>query len=112
MLFKELGIAGLVAEQFNSLFYRNCINYGLLALTVPDARELITEGDQVVSTPKPGGWSTRRQAPPPRPCRSPGSCAKSSPRAAFSPSSKLTACCARPPNTERHTRSGRYPDEH
>ena len=49
MLFKELGIAGLVAEQFNSLFYRNCINYGLLALTVPDARELITEGDQVLS---------------------------------------------------------------
>ena len=47
LLFKELGIAGLVAEQFNSLFYRNCINYGLLALTVPDARELITEGDQV-----------------------------------------------------------------
>ena len=38
---------GLVAEQFNSLFYRNCINYGLLALTVPDARELITEGDRV-----------------------------------------------------------------
>ena len=37
----------MVAEQFNSLFYRNCINYGLLALTVPDARELITEGDQV-----------------------------------------------------------------
>ena len=47
VLFKELGIAGLVAEQFNSLFYRNCINYGLLALTVPDARELITEGDRV-----------------------------------------------------------------
>ncbi len=38
---------GLVAEQLNSLFYRNCINYGLLALTVPDARELITEGDRV-----------------------------------------------------------------
>ncbi len=112
MLFKELGIAGLVAEQFNSLFYRNCINYGLLALTVPDARELITEGDQVCLDIEAGRLVNETTAPPPRPYRSPGSCAKSSPRAASSPSSKLTAGCARPPNTERHTRSGRYPDEH
>jgi 3-isopropylmalate/(R)-2-methylmalate dehydratase small subunit len=46
-LFQELGIAALVAAQFNTLFYRNCINYGLPALTVPDAPEHVTEGDQV-----------------------------------------------------------------
>ena len=47
LLFQELGIAALVAAQFNTLFYRNCINYGLPALTVPDAPQHLTEGDQV-----------------------------------------------------------------
>ncbi|KAA9159376.1 3-isopropylmalate dehydratase [Amycolatopsis acidicola] len=47
LLFKELGVAALVAEQFNSLFFRNCINYGLPAATLPDATKLITEGSTV-----------------------------------------------------------------
>ncbi|MTE16814.1 LeuD/DmdB family oxidoreductase small subunit [Nocardia aurantiaca] len=47
MLFKELGIAAVVAEQFNSLFYRNCINYGLPVLTVPHATSMITEGNVI-----------------------------------------------------------------
>ncbi|MEC3980087.1 LeuD/DmdB family oxidoreductase small subunit [Amycolatopsis sp. H20-H5] len=47
LLFQELGVAALVAEQFNSLFFRNCINYGLPAAAVPDATKLITEGDTV-----------------------------------------------------------------
>lgn len=44
-LFTHLGVSCLVAEQYNSLFHRNALNYGLPALTVPDARSLITEGD-------------------------------------------------------------------
>ena len=36
-LFTELGVAGLVAEEFNSLFFRNAVNAGLPAMTVPDA---------------------------------------------------------------------------
>lgn len=44
-LFVHLGISCLVAEQYNSLFHRNALNYGLPALTVPDARTLIDEGD-------------------------------------------------------------------
>lgn len=44
-LFKELKIGALVAERFNSLFYRNCINYGLPALTVQHVRQHVTEGD-------------------------------------------------------------------
>ncbi|WP_031467171.1 3-isopropylmalate dehydratase [Sciscionella sediminilitoris] len=48
LLFRELGIAALVAEQFNSLFFRNCINYGLPAATLPSATSLIGEGETVL----------------------------------------------------------------
>jgi 3-isopropylmalate/(R)-2-methylmalate dehydratase small subunit len=44
-LFRELGISALVAEEFNSLFLRNAINYGLPALTVPGVRGIVGEGD-------------------------------------------------------------------
>jgi 3-isopropylmalate/(R)-2-methylmalate dehydratase small subunit len=44
-LFRELGVAALVAEEFNSLFLRNAINYGLPALTVPGVSGLFTDGD-------------------------------------------------------------------
>ncbi|WP_327281159.1 MULTISPECIES: 3-isopropylmalate dehydratase [unclassified Streptomyces] len=44
-LFRELGVAALVAEEFNSLFLRNCINHGLPALTVPGATAVFTDGD-------------------------------------------------------------------
>ncbi len=36
-LFTELGVAGLVAEEFNSLFFRNAVNAGLPAMTLPEA---------------------------------------------------------------------------
>jgi 3-isopropylmalate/(R)-2-methylmalate dehydratase small subunit len=44
-LFRELGVAALVAEEFNSLFLRNCINHGLPALTVPGVTAAFTDGD-------------------------------------------------------------------
>ncbi|OBI41204.1 3-isopropylmalate dehydratase [Mycobacterium sp. E796] len=44
-LFTELGVAGLVAEEFNSLFFRNAVNAGLPAMTVPNATEVFSEGD-------------------------------------------------------------------
>ncbi|MBX7555321.1 3-isopropylmalate dehydratase [Streptomyces sp. NPDC004232] len=43
-LFRELGIAALVAEEFNSLFLRNCINHGLPALTVPGVTDVFSDG--------------------------------------------------------------------
>ena len=46
-LFIELGVAALIAEQYNSLFLRNCLNLGLPAITIPDARRFVTEGDVV-----------------------------------------------------------------
>jgi 3-isopropylmalate/(R)-2-methylmalate dehydratase small subunit len=44
-LFREVGVAALVAEEFNSLFLRNAINYGLPALTVPGVPGMFTDGD-------------------------------------------------------------------
>jgi 3-isopropylmalate/(R)-2-methylmalate dehydratase small subunit len=42
-----LGIAGLVAESINDLFYRNCVNYALPALECPGVLEALSEGDRV-----------------------------------------------------------------
>jgi len=46
-LLKHLGVSALVAEEFNSLFLRNAINNGLPAVTVPDVRNHIDEGDEL-----------------------------------------------------------------
>ena len=46
-LFKHLGVAALVADEFNSLFLRNSINFGLPALTIPGVTGLIRDGDEV-----------------------------------------------------------------
>lgn len=47
LLFAELGVGGILAEEFNSLFLRNCVNYGLPVLTVPGIREKVTEGQEL-----------------------------------------------------------------
>ncbi|MFQ6396153.1 3-isopropylmalate dehydratase [Nocardia sp. KC 131] len=44
-LFRHLGVAALVAEDFNSLFFRNAVNAGLPALTVPGVTALYSDGD-------------------------------------------------------------------
>jgi 3-isopropylmalate/(R)-2-methylmalate dehydratase small subunit len=46
-LFKQLGVAALVAEEFNSLFLRNSINFGLPAATIPGVTALVADGDEV-----------------------------------------------------------------
>jgi 3-isopropylmalate/(R)-2-methylmalate dehydratase small subunit len=46
-LFKQLGVAALVADEFNSLFLRNSINFGLPALTIPGVRAAINDQDPV-----------------------------------------------------------------
>jgi 3-isopropylmalate/(R)-2-methylmalate dehydratase small subunit len=45
MLLKRLGVAALVAESINGLFYRNCINYALSAIECPGIRDFISEGE-------------------------------------------------------------------
>jgi 3-isopropylmalate/(R)-2-methylmalate dehydratase small subunit len=47
-LFKQLGVAALVAEEFNSLFLRNSINFGLPAITIPRVTSAIHDQDNVV----------------------------------------------------------------
>ena len=42
---KRLGLAGMAAESYNGLFYRNCIGYGFAALAVPGVIDLFEEGD-------------------------------------------------------------------
>jgi 3-isopropylmalate/(R)-2-methylmalate dehydratase small subunit len=44
-LFRRLGVAALVAEEFNSLFFRNAVNAGLPAMTVPGVTSAFTDGD-------------------------------------------------------------------
>jgi 3-isopropylmalate/(R)-2-methylmalate dehydratase small subunit len=45
LLLKRLGIAALVAESINGLFYRNCINYALPAMECPGIRDFLSEGE-------------------------------------------------------------------
>jgi 3-isopropylmalate/(R)-2-methylmalate dehydratase small subunit len=45
LLLKRLGIAALVAETINGLFYRNCVNYALPAMECLGIRDIVSEGD-------------------------------------------------------------------
>ena len=47
LLFQQLGVAALIADEFNSLFLRNCTNFGLLAATVPGAATALSDGDRI-----------------------------------------------------------------
>ena len=46
-LFTQLGVAALVADEFNSLFLRNSINFGLPAVTIPGVSAAINDQDRV-----------------------------------------------------------------
>jgi 3-isopropylmalate/(R)-2-methylmalate dehydratase small subunit len=46
-LFKQLGVVALAADEFNSLFLRNCINLGLPAVTIPGISKAIGDGERV-----------------------------------------------------------------
>ena len=55
-LFTELGVAGLVAEEFNSLFFRNAVNAGLPAMTVPGCTVRFGDGDAGTFDLSDGSW--------------------------------------------------------
>ena len=55
-LIAELGVAGLVAEEFNSLFFRNAVNAGLPAMTLPDATTIFSDGDVGTFDLSDGNW--------------------------------------------------------
>jgi 3-isopropylmalate/(R)-2-methylmalate dehydratase small subunit len=41
---RNLGIGCLIAESINGLFFRNCVNFGLLALECPGVHAMFEEG--------------------------------------------------------------------
>ncbi len=47
MAIQAAGIGCVIAESFSRIFYRNSITIGLPALTVEDATERISEGDEL-----------------------------------------------------------------
>lgn len=48
------GIQAVVAESVSRLFYRNCINGGLLAISCPGITQLVEEGDYAEINPSIG----------------------------------------------------------
>jgi 3-isopropylmalate/(R)-2-methylmalate dehydratase small subunit len=46
-LFRTLKVAALVADEFNSLFLRNSINFGLPAITIPGVSKALQDHDTV-----------------------------------------------------------------
>lgn len=46
-LLRMLGIAGLIADSINELFYRNCVNFALPALEAPGISAAVEEGDRL-----------------------------------------------------------------
>jgi 3-isopropylmalate/(R)-2-methylmalate dehydratase small subunit len=42
---RNIGIGCLVADSINGLFFRNCVNWGFLALECPGISDAFTEGD-------------------------------------------------------------------
>jgi 3-isopropylmalate/(R)-2-methylmalate dehydratase small subunit len=55
-LFRHLGVAGLVAEEFNSLFMRNAVNAGLPALTAPGVLSMFSDGEHGTFDVATGGY--------------------------------------------------------
>jgi len=47
MSIKMAGISVILAESFARIFYRNSLNIGLLAITLPNATSAISSGDHV-----------------------------------------------------------------
>ncbi len=45
---KDLGLACVVAELLNGLFFRNCVNFAFPALAVPGVRAAFEEGDEAI----------------------------------------------------------------
>jgi 3-isopropylmalate/(R)-2-methylmalate dehydratase small subunit len=43
----SVGIAAVIAESFARIFFRNCLNLGLLAIWLPDVSTVAREGDEL-----------------------------------------------------------------
>ncbi len=67
---KKLGVGAVVARSFARIFFRNCVNLGILALESDDAVELVRDGDAVTldlaagTLASPAGVATLRPLAP------------------------------------------------
>lgn len=59
-LMADLGIAAVIAESLNGLFFRNCINTGMAAAECPGVVDLVEEGDAVSFDPSTGTITNQR----------------------------------------------------
>ena len=59
-LMADLGVAAVLAESLNGLFFRNCINTGMAAAECPGILELVAEGDPVAFDPATGAITNGR----------------------------------------------------
>lgn len=50
----NVGVALLIADSLNALFFRNCVSYGLIALACPGISAAVREGDRVAADPQTG----------------------------------------------------------
>lgn len=53
MALRALGVSAVIARSFAGLFFRNCFNLGLVALSCPEAHR-IRPGDRVTVEPEAG----------------------------------------------------------
>lgn len=44
---KAAGIAAIIAASFSRIYFRNCINQGLLPIVCPELHRLVRTGDQI-----------------------------------------------------------------
>jgi 3-isopropylmalate/(R)-2-methylmalate dehydratase small subunit len=45
---KELGFAAVIAKSFSRIYFRNLVNLGILAITLPKLPDLVTENDEIL----------------------------------------------------------------
>jgi 3-isopropylmalate/(R)-2-methylmalate dehydratase small subunit len=57
---KDLGLACVLAESINGLFFRNCVNYAFPALEIPGVRKTFEEGDEAEVDFEAGTTRNRR----------------------------------------------------
>lgn len=55
-------LGAVIAESFARIFYRNCINCGFYAIELPDAPNLIADGDEIEIDYKSGKIENKTQS--------------------------------------------------
>lgn len=60
LILRRLGLACMVADSYNGLFYRNCISYGFPSIALNGVSEMFDEGDVAVIDFSEGSVANKR----------------------------------------------------